>query len=132
MINEDQDRGASGLVSDALMHLSRIIRGELALAQSEVATSLRHAGMGLALIVVAAVLAITALNLLSMAAVAGVVYAGVPAPWAGLLVGAVFALAAYLALRSGLAALKPAQLVPERALRGLRRDAETLKEGLMP
>ena len=47
-------------------------------------------------------------------------------------VGAVFALAAYLALRSGLAALKPAQLVPERALRGLRRDAETLKEGLMP
>ena len=132
MSTDDPRRGAPGLVSDALMHLSRIIRGEVALAQSEMAASLRHARLGLVLIFISVALTITALNLLSAAAVAGVVYAGLAPPWAALVVGAGIALAAVIAAWIGLGALHPAHLVPIRAIEGLRRDAETLKEGLTP
>lgn len=132
MIPDDQKRGAPGLLSDALMQLTRIIRGEITLAQTEMAASLRGAVMGVAVLMVAAVLAITALNLISAALVGWVIYLGVSPAWATVIVGAAFAILAVIAALSGLAALKPAKLVPERALRGLRQDVETVKEGLTP
>lgn len=123
-------RSAPGLVSDALTHLSRIIRGEMSLAQAELAASGRSALRGAALAVVAAVLAVTALNLMSAALVAAVVRAGLAPDIAALVVGAGFAVAAVIAVLMAKSALSPARLTPSRALRGLRRDAETLKEGL--
>lgn len=129
---EGQSRGMSGLVSDALLHLSRIIRGEVALAQSEMAASMQHAKAGIGLLIVGMVFGIVALNLLATSLVAAVVYAGLTPGWAALVVAAGFALAALVAVRSGAAALKPVRLVPKRALQGLRTDIETLKEGLMP
>lgn len=129
---DGQSRGMSDLVSDALLHLSRIIRGEVALAQSEMAASMQHAKSGIGLLIVGMVFGIVALNLLATSLVAAVVYAGLAPGWAALVVAAGFALAALLAVRSGAAALKPMRLVPKRALQGLRNDVETLKEGLMP
>ncbi len=130
MSTEDPIRGAPGLVSDALGHLSRIIRGEVALARSEVAVSLHVARRGLILLTIAVVLLITALNVLSASLVAWVMRAGLPAHLATLIVGASFAIAAALAAWIGFAALRPGNLVPSRAIAGLQRDAETLKEGL--
>lgn len=129
---EGQSRGMSDLVSTALHHLSRIIRGEVALAQSEMAASINHAKSGVVLLIVAMLMGLVALNLLATSLVAAVVYAGLAPPWAALVVAAGFALVAFIAVRSAMAALKPVRLVPERALNGLRQDVETLKEGLKP
>lgn len=132
MTTDDTARSAPGLVSDALGHLSRIIRGEVALARSEVAVSLHAARRGLILLTVAVVLSITALNVLSAALIAWVMRAGLAPHWATLVVGVGFAIAAATAAWVGFAALRPSHLVPSRAISGLRRDAETLKEGLIP
>lgn len=132
MTTADSRRGAPGLVSDALGHLSRIIRGEVALARSEVAVAMQRARQGLILITCAVVLSIAALNVMSAALVAWAMRAGMAPHWATLVVGAGFAMAAAIAGWIGLAALRPKHLVPTRAIAGLRRDAETLKEGLTP
>jgi Putative Actinobacterial Holin-X, holin superfamily III len=130
--SDDPTRGAPGLVSDALGHLSRIIRGEVALARSEVAVSLHQARHAFVLLIVAVVLSITALNVLSASLVAWVMRAGLAPHWATLAIGTGFAIAAAIGARIGFAALRSADLVPTRTIEGLRRDAETLKEGLTP
>jgi hypothetical protein len=121
---------AGGLVSDALTHVMQILRGEVALARAEVKASLRKAAVGIGLLLAAVVMAITALNLLSAALVGMVVYAGLSPVWATVAVGLVFTGLALTLGWFGANALKPVGLVPARALRGLRHDAETLKEGL--
>lgn len=130
MTDPAQRPSPADLVTDALSHLSRMMRGEVALARAEVAASVRVAATGLGLVVVAAVLGITALNVLSAALVAAVVYAGLTPAWATVVVGTSFAILAAILGRIGLNALKPSGFVPVRTMRGLRRDAETLKEGL--
>ncbi len=130
MTDPAQKPSPADLVTDALSHLSRMMRGEVALARAEVAASVRVAATGLGLVVVAAVLGITALNVLSAALVAAVVYAGLTPAWATVVVGTSFAILAAVLGRIGLNALKPSGFVPVRTMRGLRRDAETLKEGL--
>jgi hypothetical protein len=121
---------AGGLVSDALTHVMQILRGEVALARAEVKASLRVAAVGIALLLAAIVMAITALNLFSAALVDVAIYAGLTPAWASVTVGLVFGCLALTLGWFGANALKPAGLVPTRALRGLRHDAETLKEGL--
>jgi len=133
VVNDAPQRPAPmGLVTDALKHLSDIFRGEVALARAEMTAAINVALTGLALISGAAILAITALNLLAAAAVAAVVRAGLPPLWATLAVGGAMALLALILFFVGRNALKPSGLWPSRTLRGLRRDAETLKEGLIP
>jgi Putative Actinobacterial Holin-X, holin superfamily III len=129
MTEEPRPRGTASLLGDVVTQLSRIIRGELALAQAEMTEGLRRIAVGLAFVVVGVVMAITAL---SAAVVAGVVMAGLSPPMAALAVGMGFALIAGFAIAVGVARLRPARVVPDRALQGLRRDAETLKEGLTP
>jgi Putative Actinobacterial Holin-X, holin superfamily III len=132
MTEEPRPRGTASLLGDVVTQLSRIIRGELALAQAEMTEGLRRIAVGLAFVVVGVAMAITALNVLSAAVVAGVVMAGLSPPMAALAVGMGFALIAGFAIAVGVARLRPARVVPDRALQGLRRDAETLKEGLTP
>lgn len=130
MTEAPQKPTPGGLISDALAHLARIMRGEMALAQAEVTASVRTAAIGVAMLAGAAILMITALNLLSAALVAVVIHAGLAPAWAAVAVGVVFVVLALILARIGLNALKPSGFVPVRTLRGLRRDAETLKEGL--
>lgn len=130
MTDAPERPSASGLVSDALSHVMQILRGEVALARAEVTAALRTAAGGIAMVLAAVVMAVTALNLLAAALVAAVVLAGLSSLWATIIVGLVFAALALTLGWLGMNALKPAGLVPTRTLRGLRRDAETLKEGL--
>ncbi|MGQ0567367.1 MAG: phage holin family protein [Gemmobacter sp.] len=123
---------APNLLADVVGALGRILRGEIALAQAEIRQGLRAAALGLALIVVAAVLLVTAIQLFAGAGVNGLVHAGLR-PWQAQLVlgGVLVVLAALL----GLAAqrrLRGESLMPQRALAGLRRDAETLKPKVNP
>ena len=130
MTEAEQRPTPGALMSEALAHLTRILRGEMALAQAETTAALRRAGLGLALLAAAVVLAITALNLLSAALVGAIVYAGLSPAWASLVVAAAWVGLAAILVRVGLRSLHPLGLIPVRAMRGLRNDAQTLKQGL--
>ncbi len=53
---------------------------------------------------------------------------GVPVPWARLIVGMVVALVGYALVRSGMSGLKTSNLVPDRTVGQLSRDAAVAKE----
>lgn len=118
---------AADLVADLLSGLSRLVRGEIALARAEVARGLRAAVGALVAIGVAAILGLTALNVLAGAAVAALVAAGLSAVWAGVLVGFGLLVVAMVLLGQARGRLRPANLAPRRSMINLRRDGETLK-----
>src|SRR5215217_961057 len=99
-------RPTGSLLSDAINQLTRLVRGEVALAKAEVAQNIKNAGLGAALLVGAVVLVFVALNVLVLALVAALGEL-IGAGWAALVVGIVLlAIAGILAMR-GLNALKP-------------------------
>lgn len=120
-------RQAPSLLVDALRDFSNLMQTELHLAKAEVARNLSRAGTGVALCVIAAILALTALNVLAGAFVAYVATTGVSAGTAALIVGgAMLAIAAALAL-FGKSRLSAAALEPTRTINSLKRDATTVK-----
>ena len=126
----DADPRPTGtLLTDAINQLTRLVRGEVALAKAEVAQNIKNAGLGIALLVGAVVLVFVALNVLVLALVAAL-SAIMPAGWASLLVGVVLlAVAGLLAMR-GLNALKPENIAPNRTVRNVQADAQTIKENV--
>lgn len=124
------EAGMASLLSDVANGFGRLVKGELLLARAEAAEGLRSAGSGLVKIGVAAIIGLVGLNVLAGAAVAGLAATGLGPAWSALVVGvALSALALGLAL-AGRAALRLRGLWPDRALRGLRRDAEAVRQGL--
>jgi hypothetical protein len=117
-------------MSDVVAGLGRLVKGELLLARAEATQGLKAAGAGLGKIVVAGIIGLVALNALTGAAVAGLAATGMGPAWAGLIVGLVLALVAYGLVASGRAALRLKGLWPDRALRGIRRDAEAVRAGM--
>jgi len=126
----DADPRPTGtLLTDAINQLTRLVRGEVALAKAEVAQNIKNAGLGIALLVGAVVLVFVALNVLVLALVAAL-SSIMPAGWASLLVGVVLlAIAGLLAMR-GLNALKPENIAPSRTLANVQADAQTIKENV--
>lgn len=127
-MNHDGDPRPMGtLLSDAINQLTRLLRGEIALAKAEVAQNVRQAGMGVAMLAIAGILALVALNVLAAALVAALApFMG--AGWAALAVGVVILVVAGLLVLRGLAALKPENLTPTRTIRNVQADAQTIKE----
>ena len=125
---EADQRPIGTVLNDAINQLTRLVRGEVALAKAEVAQNLRAAGLGVGLLVGAVVLSLVALQVLAAAAVAALAETGMGPGWAALIVGVVIlAVAVVLALR-GLASLKPENLAPTRTVRNVQADAQTIKE----
>ena len=106
------------------------MRGELSLARAEATEGLKAAGSGLVKIGVAAVVGLVGLNVLAGAAVAGLAHAGLGPAWAALIVGAVLCLVALGLAMAGRAALRLRGILPNRVFRGIRRDADALRQGL--
>lgn len=123
-------KGTGSLLTDALSQLSRLVRGEVALARAEVEQSIRQAGMGVLRIAAGGVLAIVALNVLAGALVAAVILAGVTAGWAALIVGAGLGLLALILILTGMSALKATSFAPTQTIENVSRDAATLSEAL--
>jgi nucleoside permease NupC len=122
-------RPTGSLLSDAINQLTRLVRGEVALAKAEVAQNIRSAGLGVGLLVGAVVLIFVALNVLVFALVAALGELIGPG-WSALIVGVVIlGVAAILAMR-GLNALKPENLAPSRTVRNVQADAQTIKENV--
>ncbi|MBQ0987137.1 phage holin family protein [Streptomyces sp. F63] len=119
---------AGDLVKQAAEQLSDLVRGEMRLAQAELARKGRRAGLGGGLFGGAGIVAFVAFQALVVAGIAAL--ALVLPLWAAALIGA----AALLAVAGVLAALgrkqtrEAAPLVPEEAIRGMRTDAERIKE----
>ena len=106
------------------------MQGELRLARVEATEGLKTAGAGLVKIGVAAIVGLVGLNVLAGAAVAALAATGLGPAWSALLVGVVLSLVALGLALAGRAALRLRGIWPDRALRGLRRDAEAVQQGL--
>ncbi len=127
-MSTDANKTAGGLLSDALGHVSALVRSEVDLARAEVDANLKNAGVAIGMIASAVVVAIAALNVLLAAIVAGLTEAGIPAGWSALIVGVVFAIIAYVMANKGLNDLKLSSLAPSRTAKNVKRDAQAVKE----
>jgi hypothetical protein len=127
---DDLEGGTASLLSEVVAGLGRLVKGELMLARAEATQGLRTAGGGLAKVAIAAVLGLVGLNVLAGAAVAGLAAAGLGPAWAAVIVGVgLCGLALGFAL-AGRAALRLRGILPDRAMRGVRRDVDTVRAGL--
>jgi hypothetical protein len=121
-------RSAGDLLSDAISHMSTLVRKEMDLARAEMSENASRAAVAVGLLAGALVIALTALNVLAAALVAGLAEWGLDAGWAALLVGLVLA---GIALAMALKAkndLKLSSIAPSRTAKNVQRDAQALKE----
>jgi hypothetical protein len=117
----------SVLIGNLRVDLSRLIRGEIGLLKAELSEKFSQLGVGVGLLVAAAVFAFFIFAALLTAAV--VALSLVVAPWlAALIVAAVLLLVAGILVLIGSRALKSAlPPVPEKSIRSLRDDVAALK-----
>lgn len=131
MRGADQEReGTTTLLSDVVTGLGRLVRGELMLAKAEATEGIKSAVGGLVKIGLAAIIVLVGLNVLAGAAVAALAATGLGPGWAALIVGVGLCVLALILALAGRAALRLRGLWPDRAIRGLRRDAEAVEAGL--
>ena len=123
----DTNRSLPELFGSLVTQLSTLFRKEVQLARAEVGEKVGQATGSVAYLAVGGVL-LLALIILLEAVVAFLAYLGVPVPWARLIVGVVLALVGYGLVRSGLSGLKTSNLVPNRTVEQLSRDATVAKE----
>jgi hypothetical protein len=124
----ESNKSAGSLLTEALSHVSSLMRKEVDLARAEVNENLKHAGVAIGLIVGAVVVALTALNVLSAALVAALTVAGIAAGWSAVIVGVLLAIVAYVMVQKGTSDLKLSSLAPTRTAKNVKRDAATMKE----
>ena len=126
MSNHDP-RQAPSLLVDAMRSFSKLMRTELHLAKAEVSQNISRAGVGIAFIAVAALLAIIALNVLVGALVAYLAATSLSAGTAALLVGGAILVVAVILVLVGKSRLTGSALEPTRTMHNLQRDAATVK-----
>lgn len=127
-MNTEQMKSAGGLLTDALGHVSALVRKEVDLARAELQENLNSAGTAVGLIVAAVVIVLTSLNVLTAALVAALTEVGIPGVWSALIVGVALAVAAYAMARKGIDSLKLSSLAPSRTATNVKRDAQAVKE----
>lgn len=108
------------LLGDAVHYLTRLVRGEVALAKAEVEDNLRAAVTGIVLVVAAVVIALSALNVLSAALVTALVEMGLSPVWAALAVALLLCVFALIFGWLGVSALKPRNLIPSQSVENVR------------
>jgi Putative Actinobacterial Holin-X, holin superfamily III len=121
--------GLSGATKRVADHARSIVRLELQLAATEVRKRLAALGIGIALLALAAVLALTALFFGLAAATAGI--ATTLSVWLSLLImfGGLFLLAAILGVVGAVLLKKGAKPVPEQAIEEARLTTEAIRNG---
>ena len=125
---EPQERSTPGLMADLLEQVTQLLRKEVQLFRAEVNDKTTRAMVAAGSILAAAVIAITALNVLAGALVVALTSAGIPAPWSAVIVGVVLAIVAFVIGKKGIDSLKAASLTPERTTRAAFRDVSMVKE----
>ncbi|MEO5614021.1 MAG: phage holin family protein [Cypionkella sp.] len=115
-------------MADILGNVGNLVRNEVDLARAEITASVGKAGGAVGIMAVAVLVAITGLNVLAVAMVALVIWAGVPPTWAAAVVGISLLILAYALVQSGKTAFSRIDFMPTRAARNIQRDATTIKE----
>ncbi|MEP1389880.1 phage holin family protein [Yoonia sp.] len=121
-------RDMSAAISSVLSHVHALLRKEVALLKSEMADRMNHVAIALGLMGLALVLVMTALQVLTGAAVALLVEVGLAPAQAA---GAVALIALLIAVVVGMKALrmlKSASLVPHDTIATIQKDTTILKE----
>jgi hypothetical protein len=121
-------RSAAGLLSDAIAHMSSLVRKEVDLARAEVSENATRAGAALGFLAGGLVIALVALNVLAAALVAGLAEWGLEPGWASLIVGLVLAAIALAMALKARNDLKLTSIAPTRTVKNVQRDAQALKE----
>jgi hypothetical protein len=122
------NKSAAGLLTDAIAHMSGLVRKEVDLARAEVSENVTRAGVAVGLLAAALVIALTALNVLAAALVAGLAEWGLGAGWAALLVGVVLGVIAFALAMKAKNDLKLTNIAPSRTAKNVQRDAQAIKE----
>lgn len=121
------ERTVGQLVVDATHDLSSIVRGEIALAKTEIKADALKAGMGGGLLAAAGLFSLYALGLLLFAAAYALVAAGLPT-WLGfLIIGAFLLVVAGVLGLLAKRALSKIQGKPERTIRNAQDTIAVLK-----
>lgn len=122
------NKSAAGLLSDAIAHMSSLVRKEVDLARAEVSENVTRAGVAIGFLAGGLVIALVALNVLAAALVAGLTEWGLDAGWASLIVGLVLAAIALAMALKAKNDLKLSNIAPTRTAKNVRRDAQAIKE----
>ena len=123
-------KSTTGLVADAIGHITGLVRKEIDLVKAEVSENAHRAAVAVGLLAGGVVFVLVALNVLSAALVAGISELGLDAGWSALIVGVLYLIIAIILARKGTNDLKRASLAPTRAAQNVRQDALILKEKL--
>lgn len=115
------------LLVTALRQFTLLMQDEVALAKAELSRNISRAGVGLALIGVAALLALTALNVLTGALVGYLAATSVSTEAAALIVGGGLLAVAIVLAVLGRARLGSAALMPDRTVDSLSEDFKAMK-----
>jgi uncharacterized membrane protein len=116
------------LLGEALRESGDLAQKELMLFRTEMNQNVKKMFLGVGMMVVAAVFSIAALMLFTEALVDWLATILDSRALAALLVGAVMAVIAVGLILYGRHAMSAASLVPKRAVRSVKRDAEILSE----
>ncbi|WP_423920375.1 phage holin family protein [Frigoribacterium sp. 2-23] len=124
---ESTKRSLGSLLGSLPELISRLIRGEITLAKAELVTKLKEAGLGIGLLVGAALFGFFLLAVLITAAVLGL--ATVLAPWLAALIvaAALLILTCVLALMGVSSLKKGVPPVPQHTVDNLKADVTALK-----
>lgn len=128
MSDQNTNKSAGNLLTDALSNVSGLVRSEVDLARAEISENVTKAGIAIGLIAGAAIIALVALNVLAAALVAALTEAGIDAGWAALIVGAGLGIIAFVLINKGVNDLKLSSLAPTRTVKNVQRDAAAVKE----
>ena len=123
-----EDPTLGKLVSDASRDISALVRGEIALAKSELKISVKAGGVGIGLFAAAAFLVLLAVIMLSVAFAYFLHMTGLDLAWCFLIVFAVYVLIAALLAFVGIKKVKQVK-PPERAIHQAQETKNILKRG---
>jgi TRAP-type C4-dicarboxylate transport system permease small subunit len=127
-MNDRDDRSAPSLIGDLVTHVTELFRKEIQLLRAEINEKTTQAAAAVGMIVAGVIFALTALNVLAAALVVAIENLGVPAGWAAVIVGVIFAVIALILASRGMNNLKASSLAPDRTARAASRDAALVRE----
>ncbi len=120
-------RSTGSLLSEALSHVSALVRKEIDLAKAEASRAASRAGMGIGLIVAGVILSLTALDVLAAAFVAWLAATGIGAGLSALIVGGVILVIAAILAKVGINRVKAVADAPKRSAESIKKDAAAVK-----
>jgi uncharacterized membrane protein YqgA involved in biofilm formation len=122
-------RSVPEIISDLFGQLTTLLRKEAQLARAEMSENIASVGRGLGLTIAGAVLLIPALVILLQAGVAALIDAyHLASYWSALIVGGGVLIIGVILLLAGISRLKLENIMPDRTVHQLQRDAVVAKQ----